>query len=447
MKLCNILAMQIQQGIAQLREGTKGITLFGGLVLGRDFLLYTLRRFRKSDGTRLAAGLSYVSLLALIPLLAVGLAVLGGFPALHGAREQLLESIVLALPQEAAEEVSHRLRTFLSNASGMTGPGIAGLVIVAVLLLSNVNGAINRIFRVSHTRSFAIRLLVYWTVLTGGPLLVAISITISTDFSRFTQNLEVVPADSRDFLAEEFVPFLLRTFGLMFLYIITANRAVRWHHALSGAAVAAVLLEIITRGFGLYLAYFPSYQAIYGALATIPIFLLWMYLMLAAVLLGAEVAAALPEFRAVLAHQLFSSQSGTRLSLALSILDDLAEASRDGKTRSLRRLQRNLSAAPAEIDELVEKLRKGEFVVKTKGRVLLSRDLGAVSLRELMTAVGLDPMPGEGWPARAQALSQRANDQLAELIDRPLRELLEDAAGADSAETESPSRPRVIGRS
>lgn len=436
--------MRIQQGIKQWQDDASQPKAVRGLVLAWSFVLYTLKRFGKSDGTRLAAGLSYVSLLALVPLLAIGLAVLGGFPALHGAREELLEAIVLALPQDAAAEVSARLQTFLDNASGMTGPGIVGLVVTAVLLLSNINGAIDRIFRIQTKRSLAGRLLVYWAVLTGGPLLIAISITVSTDLSRFTQDITVVPGQTSDFLAQEALPFALRILGLTLLYIITASRAVRWRNALAGAALAAVLLEIITLGFGLYLAFFPTYQAIYGALATIPIFLLWMYLLWVAVLLGAEVAAALPEFRAGLAHRFRSEQSGTKLSLALAVLDNLAEASRSGQTRSLRRLQADLKAAPSEVEELVGQMKAGGFLERASGRLLLSRDLSAASLRQLMAAIGLDPAPGEGWPDRAQALSERTDAQLAELIDRPLRDLLQESAVEKPSTGDQSTRPRVV---
>ncbi len=437
--------MANEQGIKQPDGEVKDQGLLGKLGLAKEFVVYTARRFGDSDGTRLAAGLSYVSLLALVPLMAIGLAVLGGFPALAGAREQLLEAITYALPPDSADEVALRLRSFLNNASGMTGPGVAGLVITAVLLLSNIHGAINRIFRVKDSRSLALRLLVYWTILTGGPLLIGITISLTTDIEQLTQGLTGVPKESGDFAAEVIFPFVLKILGLMLLYIITANRSVRWMHALTGATVAAVLLDLITWGFGLYLQFFPSYQAIYGALATIPIFLVWMYLLWVAVLLGAEIAAVLPEFRAMLTHRTRTEQSGQRLSLALSILDRLVEASRSGKSYSLRRLKAGLKAAPSDVEELVQQLQKGGFLAQTGGRLLLSRDLSHATLRQLMAAVSLDPDPGRGWPERAQALARRADAELAGLIDRPLKDLLQEAEPQSPVAPEDKSRPRIVG--
>lgn len=437
--------MRNEQGIKQSDGEVKDQGVMHGLGLAKDFVLYTACRFGDSDGTRLAAGLSYVSLLALVPLMAIGLAVLGGFPALAGAREQLLEAVVYALPPDSAEDVAQRLRSFLDKASGMTGPGVAGLVITAVLLLANIHGAINRIFRVRDSRSLALRLLVYWTILTGGPLLIAITISLTTDLSRLTQGLTGVPEESSHFVVKVVFPFVLKVLGLMLLYIITANRALRWKHALAGATLAAVLLDLITWGFGLYLQFFPSYQAIYGALATIPIFLLWMYLLWVAVLLGAEVAAVLPEFRAMLAHRTRTEQAGQRLSLALSILDRLIEAHRRGKSYSLRRLKAGLNAAPSDVEELVQQMHKGGFLAQAGGRLLLSRDLGVASLRELMAAVGLDPDPGRGWPERAQALARRADGEVAEFIDRPLKELLQEAESQSPTASEDQSRPRIVG--
>lgn len=439
--------MTNEQGIKQSDGKVKNRRVAEGFGLAKDFVIYTACRFGDSDGTRLAAGLSYVSLLALVPLMAIGLAVLGGFPVFAGVREQLLEAVVYALPPDSADDVAQRLRSFLDNASGMTGPGVAGLLITAVLLLANIHGAINRIFRVRDSRSLALRLLVYWTILTGGPLLIAITISLTTDLSRLTQGLSGVPQESSHFAVKVIFPFILKVLGLMLLYIITANRAVRWKHALAGATLAAVLLDLVTWGFGLYLQFFPSYQAIYGALATIPIFLVWMYLLWVAVLLGAEVAAVLPEFRAMLAHRTRTEQAGQRLSLALSILDSLIEASRHGKSCSLRRLKAGLKAAPTDVEELVHQMQKGGFLAQTGGRLLLSRDLSVASLRQLMGAVGLDPDPGRGWPARAQALARRADAELAEFIDRPLKELLQEVAPHSATASEDKSRPRIVGGS
>ncbi len=437
--------MRNEQGIKQSGGEVKGQGILAWLVLAKDFLVYTACRFGDSDGTRLAAGLSYVSLLALVPLMAIGLAVLGGFPALAGAREQLLEAITYALPPDSADEVAIRLRSFLDNASGMTGPGVAGLVVTAVLLLSNIHGAINRIFRVRDSRSLALRLLVYWTILTGGPLLIGITISLTTDLSRLTQGLTGVPEESSHFAVNVVFPFMLKVLGLVLLYIITANRSVRWKHALAGATLAAVLLDLITWGFGLYLQFFPSYQAIYGALATIPIFLLWMYLLWVAVLLGAEVAAVLPEFRAMLTHRTRTEQFGQRLSLALSILDKLAEVSRSGRPHSLRRLKAGLKAAPADVEELVQQMHKGGFLAESGSRLLLSRDLSVATLRQLMTAVGLDPNPGQGWPERAQTLARQVDAQLSDLVDRPLKELLQEPEPQSSGAPEDKSRPRIVG--
>lgn len=143
------------------------------------FLHQLWLRFEEDRCPQMAAGLSYASLLALVPLLAIGLALLTAFPAFDDAQERLKTLIFEALPPEQAMDAAEQLDRLLANVAGLTGPGVLALAVTSILLLSNVNNSLNAIWRVQEPRSLALQLLVYWALLTLGPLLLGASLSIS----------------------------------------------------------------------------------------------------------------------------------------------------------------------------------------------------------------------------------------------------------------------------
>jgi membrane protein len=195
---------------------------------------------------------------------------------------------------------------------------------------------------------------------------------------------------------------------------------------LVGALVAGILFELLKRGFGLYLKYFPSYEAIYGALAAVPIFLVWMYLSWAVVLLGAEIAASLPEWRAAVARDRRSRVSGAKLALALTILSRLKAASRDGTLLRETALVRGLPATLEELDQVLRALRRTDFVARSgRSRWLLSRDLTTTTLGTLVTALDLSMEAGDGWPDRVKAATTKLTEASAEPSQLKLADLLD----------------------
>src|SRR6185312_15852727 len=173
------------------------------------------------------------------------------------------------------------------------------------------------------------------------------------------------------------------------------NCTVRWREGLVGALVASVAVELLKLGFGAYVTSFSSYRSVYGALAAIPIFLLWMYISWGAVLLGAVVAAALPQWR--FDHGAPSLGAGGRhLGFALALIAELAEAARTGGSLTPVQLAARLGTAVSIVDDhLVPLQRAGFLVLATSGGWVLSRSLAATSLFELYGAMSL-PLAG-GW--------------------------------------------------
>jgi len=399
------------------------------LDLGRwlRFFGYAARRFAADGGPQQAAGLSYVSLLAIVPLFAIGLAVLAGFPAFESLRADLHRVLLQNLLPDVGLEVSDKLGAFIDNASSMTLPGLVGLGVTALLLLVNVTASLNDIWRVAEPRPLAFRLAVYWALLTLGPALIGASLSLSGYifaaaewFGFDAKALGGTPALAR------LMALGFSVLGFTLLFLLVPNRAVRLSHALTGGLTAGALFEGLKYVFGAYLYYFPSYQVVYGALAAIPIFLVWMYLSWAVTLFGAEVAAALPEWRATVARGSHTVGPGARLALALSILARLRAAHRSGGRPRQRALVMGLPATPGEIDETLQRLRRAEWIARSlAGRWVLARDLDTVDLAALAEVLNLGLAPGEGWMPAAQSAIDGLAAASAPVLESDLEALLQ----------------------
>ena len=246
---------------------------------------------------QVAAALSFTTLLSLVPFLAISLSFVSAFSEFAEIRiavESLLTQYLLPQAGEAAVE---QFRSFVVQTQKLTGLGIFGVAVTALMLLATINHAFDVIWRVQRPRPLLTRFLAYWAILTLGPLLIggAFSATgiLLAAGARVGGSLFTVPAAWMTPL----MPLLLQAIAFTLLYLIVPNRRVKFTDALIGGVVAAVIFEIVKHSFALYLYFFPTYEAIYGAVAAIPIFLLWIYCCWATVLLGAEITASLPEAR------------------------------------------------------------------------------------------------------------------------------------------------------
>ncbi|RDD62545.1 YihY family inner membrane protein [Ferruginivarius sediminum] len=400
--------------LAWLRYVTKGERVL-------RFLAYAGARFLDDGGMRLAAGLSYASLLAMVPLLAIALAILSAFPAFEGVERQVLDMVFQSFLPDASAAIAERIKGFVANASKLTGPGIVGLAVTALLLLNNISGSFNTIWRVSEGRPLATRMLVYWALLTLGPLLLGSSISLSS-FVFAAVKLSGVEEVASWLRISWLISLALSAAGFALIFYVVPNRRISLGHVLVGGTVSALLFEGLKYAFGLYLTHFPSYEAVYGAISTVPIFLVWLYLSWSVVLLGAEVTAALPEWRAAQARGRATSPAGGRLALALAVLARLRAAMQTGQQMKRQEMTRGLPATPAEIDAVLKPLRQQGFIARTQnGRWVIGRDLNTATLGDLLDTLGLSLEPGEGWPPVAAG----AVRELAEESSRERRQTLE----------------------
>jgi membrane protein len=242
----------------------------------------------QQDSITVSAGhLAYVSLLSLVPFIMVFFTILSAFPAFAEARGDLEALVFGNLLPQASEQLQLNMTRFVGNASSMGAVGIASLVVVALLLISNIDKTLNRIWQAKSERPIIFTFAIYWMVLTLGPLLIGSSVLVSSylvGLANYAQ--EYTPGLATVLL--KLVPFIASISAFFLLYMLVPNKRIKPVHALSGAFVAAILFELSKKAFAFYVTSFPSYQLIYGALAVIPILFVWIYLSWIVVLVGAE---------------------------------------------------------------------------------------------------------------------------------------------------------------
>ncbi|MEC7358740.1 MAG: virulence factor BrkB family protein [Pseudomonadota bacterium] len=260
----------------------------------RDLFSIFIKRCREDNITISAGHLAYVTLLSLVPFIMVTFTIMSAFPAFASVRSKL-EHFVFSNFVPTASDVVHKYMTdFVGNASQMSAIGILSLLLVALMLISNVDKTLNRIWRTQSDRPIVYTFAIYWMVITLGPMLIGSSVVVSsylTGLAAFTE--EYTPGLGTFLLS--LVPSGAAMLAFTILYMVVPNRRVFARHALVGAIVATIAFEITKSGFALYVTNFPSYELIYGALAVVPILFLWVYLSWIIVLFGAEFTCSLGE--------------------------------------------------------------------------------------------------------------------------------------------------------
>ncbi len=249
----------------------------------------------REDNIAISSGhLAYVTLLSLVPFIMVTFTIMSAFPAFSSVRGKLENFIFSNFVPTAGDVVREHMINFVGNASQMGAIGILSLLLVALMLISNVDKTLNRIWRTESDRPLIYTLAIYWMVITLGPLLIGSSVVISsylTGLATFAE--EYTPGLGTLFL--QLIPSFAALLAFIILYMVVPNRQVKFLHAIGGALLATVAFEATKAGFALYVTNFPSYQVIYGALAVVPILFLWVYLSWIVVLLGAEFTCSLGE--------------------------------------------------------------------------------------------------------------------------------------------------------
>lgn len=251
-------------------------------------------RFREARLGMSASSLTFTTLLALVPLFTMGLAIFTAFPVFAKVQDQLQQWLVQSLvPESIARQVLGSLTQFSRKASRLGAVGFVAVLFTSLALMVTIERTLGQIWRVSSPRRWPQKVLLYWAALTLGPLMVGASLAITSYVVSASEGVGVLPGDLR--LVLDAVEFALLAVCASGVYFYVPNTRVYGHHALAGGLVAAVGIELGKKLLTLYLAQMPTYSAIYGAFAAVPILLVWIYMAWVIVLVGAVVAASLPE--------------------------------------------------------------------------------------------------------------------------------------------------------
>lgn len=353
-------------------------------VKGIYFARFFGRQFNDTRGMQTASSLAYTTLLSIVPLLAVMFGLFGKIPLLQGVSTAIQEFMFANFVPQFGEALQGYLGQFSSNASRLTFSGSMILVLIALMLMATIENAFNRIWFVTRKRNPVSRLLVYWAVLTMGPLLIGIGMASTSYILSLPLLNELDSSLNLSARLISFLPFLTTSIAFSLIYILIPNCFVIKKNAFISGVLAAILFELAKYGFGIYVRTMTSYQNIYGAVAIIPLFLIWIYVSWIIVLFGAYMSFCLTSFR--LQDEIENrSKGGWRFMDALRVISYLYQAQRTGFTVSIPDLRRDAIKLPHyQLNALLETLEHAGWVNQSSnGQWLLSRDMTETTLYDL----------------------------------------------------------------
>ena len=410
------------------REKTIRLATFALKETG-GFSRYVLGRFGDNNLTQVAGALTFTTLLAMVPLMAICFAILAAFPAFDGMEAQLESFIFENFVPHANDVVRQYLGTFRQNVGKLSAVAIIGLVVTAVMLLVTIESTFNRIFRVIRRRGIVTRLLSYWALLTVGPVLFLLSLTLTSALFAMANSTGAQEISLIVNRLARLVPLLLTFGGYLTLFIVLPNRQVLMRDAAIGAAFSSVLFESLKAGFGIYITAFPTYQAIYGAISVLPILLIWIWLVWVVTLAGASITAAMPEWQGRGSVDLDRAPRVGRLAMAVEVLRLLRRAHASGESVRTQAFIRRVRAAPNLMESLLARLEKSGYVAETRrGRWILGRELDGLTLYDLMLALKVQTSQPLVAGSAVQGLEDIVDisiDSERHTFDIPLKDVLE----------------------
>ena len=330
-----------------------------------DYLLLLIHRIREDRCLQVAGSLTFTTLLALVPLITIAVTVFSTFPLFAGFSSAIRQFVVTNLmPASAGRVITVYMQQFADNAGRLTTWGIAILGVSAVLTMLTIDRAFNTIWRVRRPRTLLNRLLIYWAVLTVGPLLIGASLSVTSWLLTLSMGI-VRGTEEAELVLLRIVPLILTSAAMAFLYRMVPSRRVDTRDAMAGGALAGLAFEGMKAAFGAYVRNVPTYKLVYGAFASFPIFLLWIYLSWLVLVLGAEFTAALPYLRT--GGVRLKRRPGEQFLEAARLLRHLYQAHRGGHVTRTEELRVGLRLPFEECEQLLDRLAAAGWVAPTTG--------------------------------------------------------------------------------
>ena len=381
--------------------------------------LRTLRLRFREDRLGLSAGsLTFTTLIALVPLLTVMLAIFTAFPMFSSFQGALEKYFLQALvPDSIARPVLRSLTQFASKASRVGSVGLLLLVATALSMVLTIDRTLNGIWRVRRPRPIAQRILVYWAALTLGPLAIGVSLSATSYALSASRGLVGALPGGVNFIVD-LLQFGLLASAMAGLFHYVPNTFVRWAHAWAGGVFVALAFEVAKSALAWYVDSMGTFSAVYGAFATAPILLLWIYLGWVVVLLGAVIAAYAPSLEMRVVRR--PDEPGARFAVALELLGQLQRARQAGaQGLTLPQMALALRQDPLQIESVLDRLVElgwvGRLDEEGAQRHVLLGEPQTLLAGPLVEALLLAPRPQTRAFADRTGLQQLT---LAELLER-----------------------------
>ena len=366
----------------------------------RDAAVMLRERFREDRLGLTASSLTFTTTIALVPLITVALAVFTAFPMFAKFQDVLQRWLIESLvPDNIARQVLGYLNQFAGKASRLGVAGLAILLGTALALIFTIDRTLNSIWRVKKRRPFGQRVLVYWAAVTLGPLLLGASLSITSYAITASKGVVGGLPGGITFLLDS-LQFALVAAGTAAMFHYVPNTYVRWGHAWMGGLFVSAGMELARKGLAMYLAKVPTYSVVYGAFATVPILLIWIYVAWVIVLLGAALTAYLPSLLAGVPRRKLGH--GWQFQLALEVLQMLDTAKgADDRGLTLSTLRLALRVDSQRLEPVLQTLQELDWVGQLQestdrdgqARYVLLADLGQTVLEPLMQRLLLTPEP------------------------------------------------------
>jgi len=341
------------------------------------FVRYLFGQFAANQGVLNASALTYTTLFAVVPLMTVSYAMLAAIPNFSGVGEQLQHWIFANFVPATGQVVQNYLADFAGQARSLTVVGVIFLVITSIMMMRNIESAFNRIWRVREARKGLSSFLIYWAILSLGPILIGVGLGLTSYIASLSLVSTATELVGKARLLA-LLPMGLSAIAFSLLYMAVPNCRVPARNAVIGGLVVALMFETAKRSFALFVTQFPSYELIYGAFAAVPLFLLWIFISWVIILLGAELTRALTVYQ----HNGHRHEEIDDLHIVLGVLHRLWLGRQRGETVADSTLLQEVDGLDqGRWDQYVQLLMNASLIRRTdQGEYLLCCDLNTLSL-------------------------------------------------------------------
>lgn len=353
------------------------------------FAWFVIRRFSEERVPQAAASMTFTTLLALVPVLTVMVAVASIFPVFDRWSDSFVSFVNQTIVPQGADMVFDYIDAFRDQANRLTAIGSVMLVVTSLMLIRTIDNAFNRIWRVNTQRPWMMQFLVYWALLTFGPL----SLGVGISFMVGSVQDSVLSSGAQQWAdaLKTAARLAFMTLLLWGLYRFVPNRFVPARQAFVGALITAFCLETARFLFTWYMSNFDGYRSIYGAFAAVPFFLLWLNLLWTLVLGGAVLTSSLSYWQGEAFRRGFDSRG--RFDDVLKILLLLDAAQKEGRTLSVQEFRRHINMGYDELGELLEKLARHGYIYSGRQGWVLKTGADSIELSELFKLFVYRPLP------------------------------------------------------